>query len=730
MVSPVAYLLSVLLLAAVGGSIGFSAYRLRCHLLPAWTGAPARLVEAILAVALLIWLCELLGVLGILYASTLVAESLLLVAGVAAWTANAAPAGGGAGGTVPEDASATAGGGGSPAPTEPAGGDVMSLVAVAVVFVVFAHWGLSAKPSLDHGISNFDSLWYHMPFAAHIAQTHSVTGFLHTDTVYTNWFYPQNSELLHGAGILLTGRDTLSIFVNFAWLALAFLAAWCVGLPYGRAPLTTIAAAVVLESPTLVELEPGQAKNDVMALALLLAAVAILLNAAAAGAGPAGKARRIEPGWALAAAGLAVGLAAGTRDTALPIAAALGVVAIALAPAGRRRAAVAWLLIPALVAGGFWYLRNLIAVGNPIPQLKSLGPLSLPHPEQLQSGRPDHMIAHYLFDGAIWRDWFVPALEFTLGDLWPLLLAGALAGATLAIVRGRDRALRWLGAAVLFGFLAYLLTPYSAGGPEGSPVEFLFNVRFLAPALLLGLLLLAFARELESRAAQWVLAAALVAVIVLGDDPAAVLHDPGRSFGLVLAVLVVGFPALFLLGHGLGESGRVIAAAFAGLLLIAAIAGYPLQRHYLSGRYASGSGLPGYGLDSAYIWARSVSDSRIAVAGTVAGIQSYGLYGAGLSNRVVYLGEDGPHGAFNPLPDCPSFRAAVNAADPDYLVTAPDLDFIVRGRLLASPEAGWLAGSNAVEPLESEGEVTVWRVTGDLDPSACGSDNTPRRYVP
>ena len=55
------------------------------RLLPAWEGAPARLVEAIVGIALLIWLGELLGTVGLLYAWTLVARPLLLAA--LAWRA-------------------------------------------------------------------------------------------------------------------------------------------------------------------------------------------------------------------------------------------------------------------------------------------------------------------------------------------------------------------------------------------------------------------------------------------------------------------------------------------------------------------------------------------------------------------------------------------------------------------------------------------------------------------
>ena len=75
MVSAGSYILGVAALAAVILSLGFSAVRLRQRLLPGWEGAPARLVETIVAVALLIWLAELLGVVSLLYAGALVAAA-------------------------------------------------------------------------------------------------------------------------------------------------------------------------------------------------------------------------------------------------------------------------------------------------------------------------------------------------------------------------------------------------------------------------------------------------------------------------------------------------------------------------------------------------------------------------------------------------------------------------------------------------------------------------------
>jgi len=125
-----------------------------------------------------------------------------------------------------------------------------------------------------------------------------------------------------------------------------------------------------------------------------------------------------------------------------------------------------------------------------------------------------------------------------------------------------------------------------------------------------------------------------------------------------------------------------------------------------------------------------VSDARIGLAGTTAGFLQYGFYGTDLSNRVLYLGVKGPHGAFNAVPTCAGFRSAVNAADLDYLITAPFLNFIEPGKPIRSPEAGWLRGERGVVPVGRSGPVTIWEVRGRLDPAACGPANAPLREIP
>jgi len=222
-------------------------------------------------------------------------------------------------------------------------------------------------------------------------------------------------------------------------------------------------------------------------------------------------------------------------------------------------------------------------------------------------------------------------------------------------------------------------------------------------------------------------------VLVATDRSDAALRDPDRLFGWLIAALVVLIPAALLFARQRGASRGAIVAGF-GVLAIAVIAiGYPVQRDYLRDRFLnadSETSIPGMHLDSAYRWAQGVSDARIGLAGTTAGFLEYGFYGTDLSNRVRYLGIEGPRGAFNAIPSCSEFRAAVNTADLDYLVTSPFLNFIEPGKPIASPEAHWLRGEPAVVSIQRSGPVTVWRVRGRLDPSTCGPGNAPLHVIP
>ena len=74
-------------------------------------------------------------------------------------------------------------------------------VAVAAALLVAVHWAMPTQTGLDIGMYLPNTTWHNAPFAARFVQDHQV-GALHFTEVLklTVWFYPQNSELLHSAG--------------------------------------------------------------------------------------------------------------------------------------------------------------------------------------------------------------------------------------------------------------------------------------------------------------------------------------------------------------------------------------------------------------------------------------------------------------------------------------------------------------------------------------------------
>src|SRR5207248_553545 len=155
---------------------------------------------------------------------------------------------------------------------------------------------------------------------------------------------------------------------------------------------------VVLVIPMVVTTQPGGGYSDIAGIALILSALAILLNADPTGRAPGAR--------ALIVAATATGLAMGAKfQFIIPVAVLSGVLVIVARRGERVRTAVCWWPIVG-VLGGFWYLRNFIVVGNPMPLLDvALGPVNLPGAGVKTAS---FTVAQYLFDGHIWSDFFFP----------------------------------------------------------------------------------------------------------------------------------------------------------------------------------------------------------------------------------------------------------------------------------------------------------------------------------
>jgi hypothetical protein len=308
-----------------------------------------------------------------------------------------------------------------------------------------------------------------------------------------------------------------------------------------------------------------------------------------------------------------------------------------------------------------------------------------------------------------------------------------------------------LALVALIAAIAYLLTPLGASGPDGMPIGFRLNIRYLAPGLVLALTLLAippsFAGHqrvwrLGTRRRVWRMATlAIFAVLVVVSAGAVGAIDTGRIPGsAALALTVVALPLLLLLLARQGLPPVQLAAIGLAAVLVLAAFGRIAQRHYLDERYSSTA--PDYpkteqpavelgqGLGAAYEWARGTRDLRIALSGTEGALFQYGLWGGDSTNQVTYIGQHGSRGSFDEIPECPEWIGALNDGHYDYVVTTPTYHQDDPAADTAPVQRDWISRAGNVERVAGAGLVDVWRVTGPLDPLACAAVATSKPPPP
>jgi hypothetical protein len=575
-----------------------------------------------------------------------------------------------------------------------------------------------------------------MPFSAAIAQEHSTAPLHFTDPLrLAAWFYPASTELINGASIVLFKSDWLSPLINLFWLAIALLAAWCVGRPYKVGPATLVAGAIVLDAGVMIETQPGEGRNDIMGLAFLLAFVAFLINAHQRRAPDAGAVQDTPERDAplldkgpLVVAGIAAGLAASVKLTFLIPVVAIGLGVIVFSGRGRRLT-TAWVLgLTTFLTGGYWYVRAMIKTGgNPIPTI-GFGPLHLPRPDQMPlDPRPRFAVAHYLTEPTIYRKWFFPQLDNAFGPLWPLILIVAVAAALYIAWRSRNIILRVIAVAALLTAAVYVFTPLTAAGQEGSPTGFFTNTRYLVPGLVLALTLLPIARPLRApdrRAWQTLLFLAVVYAITVLTTPR---WYPGFIVGTVfLTLALVWAPA----GLGLARSRRIVSRALVvgvggAVLLLAVVLGRAQEVQYYKHHYTRTTlFLQDGGPQKAYAFAHNQHDKRIGIAGSgEIFFGQYGFYGANLDNDVQYIGVPGADGTYRLATSCTQFRRRINAGDYDYLIISRFTQDSIDAPYWY-PIYRWIRSDPALKLIIEEPDITpepdyVFKVNGKLDPAGC-----------
>jgi hypothetical protein len=644
------------------------------------SGSLGFLLETVLALSVLLVVAELLGLVGLMRPAALIPVLVLLA--VVLWR-------------LPGRRTA-ASGAAHPEARQPRLGHVTTLSALAAAVVVSAQWCVQTANALGAGMANFDTLWYHMPFAAHMAQTSAVTGIKFTQADPYVAYYPANSELFHALGIEALHNDLLSPLLNLMWLAVALLAAWCVGRPWRVERLTLIAVCLVLSLPVLSGTQPGEAFNDIVGLATLLAAAAFVVNAA--------EDRRL-----LAVAGLALGLAVGTKFTFVFPAFVLVAGIVVWVGKGSRWRQLGVLALPLLLTAGWWYLRNLIAVGNPEGLRLHLGPLTLPGPTSPLASASEQTVFSQISHLSLWGSRFAPGLDHALGPVWPIVLVLYVLAVVAGLMARGNTSVRVLALTAAITGIAYLFLPTGAAAIEQGSTLFQVNLRYVTPALMLGIVLIPIVLAMRAPRLLRPLGPALVLVLVVAQFE----HElwptqPTRHLAFLIATGALA-AVIHLYGHALRRQPRAtLAVATAGLLMLVLAGGFVVQRHYFARRYLTGNKTEP-ALGAIYGWAQHIAHARIALYGTV---QQYPLYGARDTNEVDYLGTRISAGGYRPITSCQAWRATINQGHYRYLVLTP--------APTAQIPLSWTQADPAAHPvLTPATNATVYEIAGPLDPTSC-----------
>ena len=454
-----------------------------------------------------------------------------------------------------------------------------------------------------------DPLTYHLVFPVEWMQQHRLalvpTPFGDPSRAYD----AANASLYYLWLLLPLGQDQFAQSGQFPFFILCLLALTGIGRELNLAPPWRYLPAWLFALTPLASVQAAMAFNDLAVAALALTSLYFILRL-----------RASRQTGDLCLASISLGLLAGTKYLALLHAAVLGLILIAvMLPILRAKRmglihlamAVSFLIL----AGGYWYLRNLFLFGNPVYPLevKFFGHTLLP-------GAYDRAV----MIGWVFHQQGFHELKSLLLDLVsPPLLIGLLAAQGVAPIlawRARrvsgDRLVPLLLALpVALHLLLWYVNPFQID-------------RFWFPALALALIPLAWIANYH-RLIGW--AAVLLAVADLLSRPAFGLTYPSYwkiHLTLVAAGAILAMPQV--LWQGLKRRGKWLASL--GIFL-AVLASFLCQASYLQRRatFLFSQWKPGTAWQ--WLWAQP-GPLRLAYTGTNL---IYPLYGPRLENTVRYI---------------------------------------------------------------------------------------------
>jgi hypothetical protein len=397
--------------------------------------------------------------------------------------------------------------------------------------------------------SDPDSVQYHIPNAASWLQVHNLWHLPATNPGYFTNGYPSDGELITSWIIQPLHQAQWSAWPSLPYGIAILAGAALVSEELGGSPTYgLLAGAAVLLSPLSWTAQIGTAFTDWISLGGLIMAVGLVLHART----------RLEWRWTLLA-GLALGIAVGSKDTALLPAVLVIALGVATLPRTRRIRGCALMLAGVAALSGIWFVRDAIQTGNPLyPEPVRVAGRTFLHGGVGPVTAWSSSVLRDLFtaNGSALKIW-VETFAVWIGPAVILC-----AGAVLCLTRWKRRNIRTLIAAMAgIWFIFYLATPYT--GPSSFPLLIASQVRYGLSAMTLA----AVCASVESRwwrAVAWIAVGydlwAILRGVHLSSVPEAVMRTPRGAF---VAVALAGALVVMVLLVRLqsGVSRRMIAGA-------------------------------------------------------------------------------------------------------------------------------------------------------------------------
>ena len=562
-------------------------------------------------------------------------------------------------------------------PTPPSGQASWALAGIAAAFAAVTALADLGRWAGDE-LVGVDPLTFHLPNVGRWIQNGSMWSIDQFVPLLAHGNYPNNGDVVLLSTVLPWHNDFLVRLPITFFLATTAVAVFAVARELGARPATSVLAAAVVASLPVVGIATiPRALPDSLMWTTFACGVLFLLRHARSG-------RRSD----LVLAGVALGIAAGTKWYGVSSVAVVGVIWVAarlVAMRGRRRdddaataapraatGTIAPVLRDAVLLGGLsllgtlpWLARNLALSDNPVfpLQVAPLGLTIFDAPPDVIRDQAGFAIADYAGDADVLRQLAGEIVE-GLG-VAPILCAVGLALALLlARRRGRapdTRVLVLAGTAGALGLL-YTVTPATALGLRGDPSLAHGNTRYAVPALLIAVPVVAWLAGRVPHAARLGIEALLAATALSGayrGYEVAGMRDLVLAAACLAALAAAGWLLWRLRARRLVLAAAAVAAALVGLA-----AAHRIEGAINDGRYR--------GIDPAVDTLLRVAPEgkRIGLASdwSVGGLSPvWPAFGTRIGNDVEYVGEF-VDGFLTPYRSAASFQAALREGGYDVLV--------------------------------------------------------------